>query len=102
MIVLDASVLIALFDARDLHHRRTERFMAEHLDEPMTISPISQAEVLVRAVREGRDEAMLADIRSLGISSTALPDDAGQRRASVTRASAAGSRQRGRTPAAPW
>ena len=76
MIVLDASVLIALFDARDLHHRRTERFLAEHLDEPMTISPISQAEVLVRAVREGRDEAMLADIRSLGISSTALPDDA--------------------------
>ena len=53
--------------------------MAEHLDEPMTISPISQAEVLVRAVREGRDEAKLADIRSLGISSTALPDDTGQR-----------------------
>lgn len=41
--------------------------------------PINQAEGLVRAARENRDQRMLADLRALGITTTALPDDAATR-----------------------
>lgn len=79
MIALDAAVLIALFDANDAHHAAAETLFAANPTEPMTIGPINQAEVLVRAARENRDQQMLADLRSLGIETTALPDDAGLR-----------------------
>ncbi len=45
----------------------------------MTIGPINQADVLVRAAREHRDQQMLADLRALGVTLTALPDDAASR-----------------------
>ncbi|MEL4503808.1 PIN domain-containing protein [Luteococcus sp. H138] len=79
MIALDAGVLIALFDAHDVHHEAAERLFRDNPDEPMTIGPINQAEVLVRAAREHRDQQMSADIRSLGIEITPLPHDAGIR-----------------------
>lgn len=79
MIALDAGVLIALFDANDAHHAAAEALFAANPTEPMTIGPINQAEVLVRAARENRDQKMLADLRALGIETTALPDDAGLR-----------------------
>lgn len=79
MIALDAGVLIALFDANDAHHGAAEKIFAVNSTEPMTIGPINQAEVLVRAARENRDQQMLADFRALGITTTALPDDAASR-----------------------
>lgn len=79
MIALDAGVLIALFDANDAHHAAAEALFAANPTEPMTIGPINQAEVLVRAARENRDQKMLADLRALGVETTALPDDAGLR-----------------------
>lgn len=79
MIALDAGVLVALFDANDAHHAAAEALFAANPDEAMTISPINQAEVLVRAAREQRDQQMLADLRALGITTTALPEDAGPR-----------------------
>lgn len=79
MIALDAGVLIALFDANDAHHVAAEGLFADNAAEPMTIGPINQAEVLVRAARENRDQQMLADLRALGITTTPLPDDAGPR-----------------------
>lgn len=79
MIVLDAGVLIALFDAHDPHHDAAEAIFAAHPTEPMTISPINQAEVLVRAARENRDHQMVADLRALGVNTTPLPDDAATR-----------------------
>ncbi|QDP95937.1 type II toxin-antitoxin system VapC family toxin [Microlunatus elymi] len=79
VIALDAGVLIALFDANDAHHAAAEELFADNADEPMTIGPINQAEVLVRAARENRDEQMLSDLRSLDISTTQLPDDAAPR-----------------------
>ncbi|GAB3487565.1 hypothetical protein GCM10027572_07160 [Flexivirga lutea] len=79
VIALDAGVLIALFDANDAHHAAAEEIFAANPSEPMTIGPINQAEVLVRAARENRDQQMLADLRALGITTTALPDDAATR-----------------------
>lgn len=79
MIALDAGVLIALFDANDAHHAAAEELFAANPTEPMTIGPINQAEVLVRAARENRDQEMLADLRSLGIETMPLPDDAASR-----------------------
>lgn len=79
MIALDAGVLIALFDANDAHHASAEELFASNPTEPMTIGPVNQAEVLVRAAREQRDQQMLADLRALGVTTTALPDDAGPR-----------------------
>lgn len=79
MIALDSGVLIALFDATDVHHAAAEALFAAHLTEPMTIGPVNLAELLVRAAREQRDQQMLADLRALGITTTALPDDAGPR-----------------------
>lgn len=79
MIALDAGVLIALFDANDAHHEAAETLFAANPSEPMTIGPINQAEVLVRAARENRDQQMLADLRELGVTTTPLPDDAATR-----------------------
>lgn len=79
MIALDAAVLIALFDANDAHHDAAEALFAANPTEPMTIGPINQAEVLVRAARENRDQQMLADLRALDIATTPLPDDAATR-----------------------
>lgn len=79
MIAFDAGVLIALFDANDAHHRAAEEIFVANPAEPMTIGPINQAEVLVRAAGENCDQQMLADLRALGITTTALPDDAATR-----------------------
>lgn len=79
MIALDAGVLIALFDAKDPHHPAAEELFGANPDEAMTIGPVNQAEVLVRAVREQRDLEMLADLRALGVTTTAMPEDAGPR-----------------------
>jgi len=62
---------------------------AAHIDEKSTIGPVSQAEVLVRAAREGRDEEMASDIDALGIAVTPMPTDAGRRLAKLRAATAA-------------
>ncbi len=79
MIALDAGVLIALLDAGDDHHEQAEALFTTHVDEPMTIGPINQAEVLVRAAREGRDQQLVADLAALEVTVTALPEDCGIR-----------------------
>lgn len=79
MIVLDAGVLIALFDQADAHHGAAVDLLTTRSTEPLTMGPINQAEVLVRAARGQRDQEMLADLRALGITSTPLPDDAASR-----------------------
>jgi predicted nucleic acid-binding protein len=79
VIALDAGVLIALFDSSNAHHAAAEALFAANPREPMAIGPITQAEVLVRAAHENRDQQMLADLRALDIEITVLPDDAGLR-----------------------
>lgn len=77
MIVVDAGVPIALFDVRDAHHEAAVALFTEHLDASFGISPVTEAEVLVRAAREGLEERMLTDLRGLGIELVPLPVDAG-------------------------
>lgn len=77
MIVLDAGVLIALLDGHDAHHRAARALFEEHVAETFGISPITEAEVLVRAARDGVEDRMLADLRALGVEPVLLPADAG-------------------------
>lgn len=63
MIVLDASVLIAHFDATDSHHDRAGELLLRAADQeqPLAASPITLAEVLVGPARTGRlDQATAA------------------------------------------
>ena len=45
VIALDSGVLVALFDAHDAHHAAAEELFTTHVSEPMTIGPITLAEV---------------------------------------------------------
>lgn len=79
MITLDAGVLIALFDAADAHHAAAEEIIATHLDDGFAVGPVTEAEILVRAVTERRDDQLVADLSALGVSVIEPPPDAGQR-----------------------
>lgn len=67
MIVLDASVLIALFDARDPHHDKARELLRRTVGQPRGISTLTLAEVLVGAVRAGRCGTALRATEKLGI-----------------------------------
>ena len=61
MIVVDASVLIAFLDAKDIHHGAAVELLAE-AHPPLLVHPISAAEVLVAPVRHGVDDEVWADL----------------------------------------
>lgn len=65
VIVVDASVLIAHFDAGDAHHERAETLLLAVADEPLAASPLTLAEVLVGPARAGRLDAATAALRQL-------------------------------------
>jgi predicted nucleic acid-binding protein len=76
VIVLDASVLIAHFYAKDAHHERADRLLDEVADHELAASPLTLAEVLVGPIKIGRlDQARVA-LRKLGVRSVALHGDA--------------------------
>jgi len=79
LIVLDASVLIALVEAADPHHERAARLLAGHADQEFGISPITLAEFLVGPVRAGRVRAARSAVAALDLQTLDLPDDAGLR-----------------------
>jgi predicted nucleic acid-binding protein len=83
VIVLDASVLIALFDARDAQHGRAVERLKGLARSTFACSPITLAEVLVGPVRAGRLEAAQQAVRALGLHEIALPDDAARRLATL-------------------
>lgn len=67
MIVLDASVVIGLFDAGDPHHRAATRILAEANASDLGISPITLAEVLVGPTRHGRADQARALLQALDV-----------------------------------
>jgi predicted nucleic acid-binding protein len=79
VIVLDASVLIALLDARDAQHARAVDRLKLLAASPFACSPITLAEVLVGPARAERlDEAHRA-VEALGVREIALPADSATR-----------------------
>lgn len=75
MIVLDASVLIAHFDARDAQHDRALKALAATGREELGASVITLAECLVGPARAGRLDQAHAALRDLCVSELSLPSD---------------------------
>ncbi|MGH2364409.1 MAG: type II toxin-antitoxin system VapC family toxin [Chloroflexota bacterium] len=65
--VLDASVLIAHFDAEDVHHRRAAALLLATPEEPLHASQVTLAEVLVGPARAGRLQEALAAVADLAV-----------------------------------
>lgn len=73
MIVLDASVLIGLLNPRDAHYRSAIELLEHTSDEQWAASVLTVAEVLVRPVRSGREDAAADAITALGIEILPFP-----------------------------
>jgi predicted nucleic acid-binding protein len=76
VIVLDASVLIAHLDERDVHHEHASRLLADTGSEPLGASTITLAETLVAPTRAGRLEDAVAALDRLGVAELPLGDGA--------------------------
>ncbi|MFN2503257.1 MAG: type II toxin-antitoxin system VapC family toxin [Acidimicrobiales bacterium] len=74
--MLDASVLIAHFDATDRHHPRASALLLDVAGEAMGASPITLAEVLVGPARAGQLDRGTALLHELDVTGLRLPDDA--------------------------
>jgi predicted nucleic acid-binding protein len=79
VIVLDASVLIALLDGRDSHHARAVERLVEWAHEPLACSSITLAEVLVAPARAGRMADAQSALATLGVEEVQLPVNAAAR-----------------------
>lgn len=76
MIVLDASVLIALLDGEDAHHQRAETLLAQEIDDDFAASSLTLAEVLVAPAREGRLDTVREALTDLEVEELPFPVDA--------------------------
>jgi len=77
MIVLDANVLIGLFDPADAHHERAESLLLAYADEPLAISALTLAEFLIRPTAAGVAARAELFVANMGvIVSPLLCDDA--------------------------
>ena len=83
MIVLDASPLIAYFDAADALHERAVASVRRLGGERLAISPVTLAEVLVGPTRNGALDLMRTGLKILQVEEISLPDDAAVRLASL-------------------
>ncbi len=83
MIVLDASVLIAHLDRRDVHHALATERLGALADQPLGASSITLAEVLVGPTRAGRATDARAALHTLGVEELSLPPDAAERLAAL-------------------
>ena len=76
MIVLDACVLIAHFDADDALHKNAGNLLRSLADEPFRASPLTQAEVLVGPARAGRLDRAVAALAQLDVRTVPMETDA--------------------------
>ena len=67
MIVLDASWIIALFNAHDAHHEVAEKVLLDAPTDQLVASPITVAEVLVAPARAGQLDKAEAWLHRLGV-----------------------------------
>ncbi|HEX8754511.1 MAG TPA: PIN domain-containing protein [Solirubrobacterales bacterium] len=83
MIVLDASVLIAHLDDRDIHHEAATRLLGESGGEPLGASSVTLAETLVAPARAGRLEEARIILARLGVADLGIGEDAPARLAEL-------------------
>ena len=83
MIVLDANVLIGLFDPADTHHARAEALLLAHADEPLMTSTLTLAEFLIRPSALGVAAKALLFVANIGIIVAPLLSDDASHLASV-------------------
>lgn len=67
MIVLDASMVIALLDGDDAHHAAATRILRDAGAADLGISPITLAEILVGPTRAGRSDQVRALLDALDL-----------------------------------
>ena len=67
MITLDASVVIALLQARDPHHHRARELLDDRVDEELSMHVLTRTEVLVGPTRDGRADDVIRRIDGLEI-----------------------------------
>ncbi|GDY32601.1 type II toxin-antitoxin system VapC family toxin [Gandjariella thermophila] len=72
MIVLDASVLIAHFDAMDAHHEQATTLLRAAVRESFGASIVTLAEVLVGPHRAGRSDEVVSILHRLGVSAVEM------------------------------
>lgn len=88
MIALDASVIIAHFDAEDRHHDRATALLVALGDEELCASRLTLAEVLVGPASVGRlDQAVMA-LHQLGVQAIGLNEEAPEKLAMLRVATA--------------
>ena len=83
IVVLDASVVIALLDARDLHHAAAVTAIAQARRETLVLPASAYAEVLVDPWRRGQDAVAVVRrfVADLGIHIEPLTADVAERAA---------------------
>ena len=76
VIVLDASVLIAVLDDTDAHHRDAVTLLLHTADEDLGANVLTLAEVLVRPARLGRLDEVRAALVDLDVQELPFPSAA--------------------------
>lgn len=67
MIALDASVLIAHLAKDEGYSAFAREIIREAVGEALLVHPLTLAEVLVGAVRVGREQSLLSDLDAMGV-----------------------------------
>ncbi|TXK18519.1 PIN domain-containing protein [Homoserinibacter sp. GY 40078] len=75
MIVLDASVMIALLDGADAHAAAAREFFASHASTRLTAHRLTVAETLVQAARADRGQEVATALTSMGVEHLDTLDD---------------------------
>ena len=75
-VVLDAGVLIALYNDRDSHHKWALDFLIQTSASELEMSSVNLAEVIVQPIRQGVIEELLNGIKGLGITVTGVSEAA--------------------------
>lgn len=83
MIIVDASVLIAHFNANDALHERAVDTLITTEDDPLFASSITIAEMLVGPARCGRLDEGVADLKALDVEEVQPGHDAARRLAAM-------------------
>ena len=74
-IVLDAGVVIGLFNDRDAHHKWAINFMIQTTAEKLHISAVNYAEIIVTPLRLNKEVAFLRGIDGLGLEVDSVNSD---------------------------